>query len=109
MKKVLQVDPLTKTADVAQADGEGGLVVTTTQDVTEIVEANKAQYAQIDEKARWSGEVFGNKIASIPLAVFQELNQMGICRGFAVVDQKKFKVWLNDPANQYFRTRPGRV
>jgi hypothetical protein len=109
MKKVLQVDPLTKTADIAQADGEGGLVITTVQDVSDIVESNKSQYAKVDEKAKWSGEVFGNKVASIPLAVFQDLNKMGICRGFAVVDQKKFKAWLNDPANQYFRTRPGRI
>jgi hypothetical protein len=109
MKKVLQVDQLTKTQDIAQADGEGGLVITTTQDVTDIVESNKAQYAQTDEKTKWSGEVFGNKVASIPLAVFQDLNKMGICRGFAVIDQKRFKAWLNDPANQFFRTRPGRV
>jgi hypothetical protein len=109
MKKVLSVDPLTKTVDTVTADGEGGIVVTTSQDVSEILESNKAQYNQTDERARWSGEVFGNKIASIPLAVFQELNQKGICRGFAVIDKKRFKDWLNDPEQRHFRTRPGRV
>jgi hypothetical protein len=109
MKKVLQVDSLTKTADIAQSDGEGGLVITTTQDVTEIIEQNKSDYAQMDERSRWSGEVFGNHIARIPLSVFQELNQQGICQGFAVLDQKKFKAFLNNPDNRHFRTRPGRV
>jgi len=30
-------------------------------------------------------------------------------RGFAVVDEKKFKEFLNNPDNRFFRTRPGRV
>jgi hypothetical protein len=30
-------------------------------------------------------------------------------RGFHIIDQKKFKAWLNDPENRYFRTRPGRI
>jgi hypothetical protein len=99
-------DAATKTVETAQADGEGGLIITTTQDCTDIVEKNKAEYAQTDEKTRYGDWA---KVASIPLAVFQELNQKGICRGFAVVDQKAFKAWLNDPEQRYFRTRPGRV
>jgi len=106
---LFSVDPLSKTVVTAQADGDGGVILTTTQDVSAIVEANKAEYAQYDEKAKWSGEVFGNKIASIPDNVFMKLNEMGICRGFAVIDQKKFRAWLNDPDNRYFRTRPGKV
>jgi len=106
MKRVFSVDPLTKTADIATDDGEGGLIITTTQDCTDIVENNKAQYAQTDEKTRYGDWA---KVASIPLSVFQELNKLGICKGFAVTDQKKFKAWLNDPQNRSFRTRPGRV
>jgi hypothetical protein len=106
MKRVLSVDPLTKSAEIATDDGEGGLIITTTQDCTDIIENNKAQYAQTDEREKYGDWA---KVASIPLAVFQDLNSLGICKGFAVVDQKKFKDWLNDPENRYFRTRPGRV
>jgi hypothetical protein len=30
-------------------------------------------------------------------------------RGFAVIDEKRFKAWMNDPENRHFRTRPGKV
>jgi hypothetical protein len=106
MKRVLSVDPLTKSAEIATDDGEGGLIITTTQDCTDIIENNKAQYAQTDERKKYGD---WDKVASIPLAVFQDLNKLGICQGFAVTDQKKFKEWLNNPENRYFRTRPGRV
>jgi len=103
---IFSVDKATKTIETAQADGEGGLIITTTQDCTDIIENNKAQYAQTDERTRYGD---WDKVASIPLAVFQDLNTLGICKGFAVTDQKKFKEWLNNPENRYFRTRPGRV
>jgi len=93
----------------AHADGEGGLVIETKQDVTDIVESNRKHYNAYDERARWSDELFGNRIASIPLTVIDDLNHKGIMRGFAVVDQAKFKAWLNEPDNRAFRTRPGRV
>jgi hypothetical protein len=89
------------------ADGEGGLVIETTQDVTPIIEANKAQYNATDERKRW-GDGW-ERVGSIPLTMIQKLNEMGICKGFAIVDQKKMKAFLNDPENRYLRTRPGRV
>jgi len=30
-------------------------------------------------------------------------------RGFHVLDMPKFKHWLNDPDNRFFRTKPGKV
>ena len=53
--------------------------------------------------------MFDNKIASIPMTVIDRLNQKGIMRGFHVLDQKKFKEWLNDPDNRFFRTKQGRI
>ena len=49
------------------------------------------------------------KIASLPMVVIDDLNKKGIMRGFAVMDQKRFKAFLNDPDNRFFRTRPGEV
>lgn len=89
------------------ADGEGGLVIQTSQDVSALLEQNKAQYNATDERKRW-GDGW-ERVGSIPLTMIQKLNELGICKGFAIVDQKKMKAFLNDPENKYLRTRPGRI
>jgi hypothetical protein len=94
---------------VAHADGDGGIVIETRQDITQNIEQNRKEFNSFDERAKWSDEMLGNKIASIPLTVIDDLNAKGIMRGFTVVDQKRMKDWLNSPDNRYFRTRPGRV
>ena len=94
---------------VAHADGDGGIIVETRQDITANIEQNLKEFNSYDERARWSDDMFGNKVASIPLTVIDDLNAKGIMRGFAVVDEKKFKEFLNSPDNRFFRTRPGRV
>lgn len=91
------------------ADGEGGIIIETRQDVSAIVEQNKKEYNSYDERARWSDELLGNKVASIPYSVIDDLNKVGIMRGFAVIDEKRFACWLNDPLNRAWRTRTGRV
>jgi hypothetical protein len=91
------------------ADGEGGIVIQTRQDVSDIVEQNKKEYNSYDERARWSDQLFGNKVASIPMTVIDDLNKAGIMRGFAVLDDKRFASWLNDPMNRAWRTRTGVV
>ena len=91
------------------ADGEGGIVIQTRQDVSDIVEQNKKEYNSYDERARWSDQLFGNKVASIPMTVIDDLNKVGIMRGFAILDEKRFASWLNDPMNRAWRTRTGVV
>ena len=93
----------------AHAADDGGIVIESSQDVGGIIESNKAQFNSYDERAKWSDHLFGNKIASVPLVVIDDLNKKGIMRGFHVVDQARFKEWLNNPDNRAFRTRPGRV
>ena len=88
------------------ADGEGGIVIQSSTDIAPILEANKARYNQTDERARWGN---GQLVADIPFTVIDDLNRQGILRGFAVLDQKRMKAWLNNPDNRYFRTRPGKV
>lgn len=105
-KRILHVDHDTNTVHFSQDDGDGGIIITTRQDVTEIVEDNKAHYAMTDSRARW-GEM--TRVANIPNAVIQDLNKKGILRGFHILDTKRFKAWLNDSDNQHFRVRPGRV
>jgi len=91
------------------ADGEGGIVIQTRQDVTNIMEQNKKEFNSFDERAKWSDQLFGNKVASIPMTVIDDLNKAGIMRGFAVLDDKRFAMWLNDPMNRAWRTRTGKV
>ena len=87
-------------------DLDGKYVIETAQDISGIIESNKAQFNAIDEKAKW-GE--WSKIASLPFVVVDDLNKKGIMRGFAVMDEKRFRAFLNDPDNRFFRTRPGQV
>jgi len=94
---------------VAHADGDGGIIIETRQDISGNIEQNRKEFNSFDERAKWSDDMFGNKVASIPLTVIDDLNAKGIMRGFAVLDQKRMKEWLNSPDNRYFRTRPGQV
>jgi hypothetical protein len=105
MKKIFTSDDIRKT-EVESTD-DGGLIFQTEQDVTSIIEQNKKEYNATN--GRWGDDVFDNKIASIPLTVIDELNKQGVMRGFHVVDQKRFRQWLNEPDNRFFRTRQGKV
>lgn len=92
---------------VAHADNEGGLIIQTVQDVSELVEKNKQEFNSYDERAKWSDELYGNKVASIPFTAIDDLNKQGIMRGFHIVDDVRFAMWLNNPDNRAWRTRPG--
>ena len=83
------------------------LIVEQTEDVSSLVEQNKKEYNAADTK--WSDQLFGNKVASIPNIAIDKLNQEGIMRGFEILDQKRFFSWLNDSDNIAFRTKPGRL
>ena len=89
---------------VYEADNK--LIIENSQDISTVLESNKSRYAATDERARWSEF---EHIGWIPDSVIIELNRQNILRGYAVVDQKKFKAWLNDSDNRHFRSRPGRV
>ena len=109
----MNINEIAKNTKVVQRKAhtadDGGIVIESSQDVGGIIESNKAQFNSYDERARWSDHLFGNKVASVPLVVIDDLNKKGIMRGFHVVDQARFKEWLNNPDNRAFRTRPGRV
>lgn len=74
-------------------------VIQKSQDVSAIIEANKAEFNAAPERwGEWS------KVGSIPLSVYYELERKGILQ-----DQKALAKWLNDPDNRAFRTRPGTI
>lgn len=90
-------------------DNGDQLVIVKSQDISAILEMNKREYAAQDERKNWGEGAFSNKVASIPLAVFADLEKLGITRGFAVIDKKRFNAWLNNPDNRAFRTRAGKI
>ena len=74
-------------------DGDGGIVIETKQDITEILEANKAQREFDKQRLGHLNEL--HHVARIPYTVIDDLNQQGIMRGFAVIDQERFAQFLN--------------
>lgn len=87
-------------------DLDGKYFIENKQDISQILENNKAEYNAIDENAKW-GDL--TKVASLPNVVIDDLNRQGIMRGFAVMDEKRFRAFLNHPDNRFFRTRPGQL
>jgi hypothetical protein len=77
----------------AFADGDGGLIIETKQDITDILEANKIQREFDKQRTGHLNEL--HHVARIPYTVIDDLNQQGIMRGFAVVDQERFAQFLN--------------
>ena len=99
---IISSNPVAKVTETHHYDDTTGIsYLDTVQDVTEIVEANKALHNLVDERTPWGG---GRRVASIPVTVWEELRKRGITN-----DPKKFRMWLNDPDNRYFRTAPGKV
>ena len=74
-------------------------IIEKSQDITGIIEANKAEFNASPE--RW-GEF--TKVGSIPMVVYYDLERRGILQ-----DQKALAKWLNDPDNRAFRTRSGTI
>lgn len=106
MSKLFNVDTEVGRHTVAHDDGDGGLILETKQDISEILEANKRDYNSITSVDRW-GDL--THIARIPYTVIDDLNKKGIMRGFAVVDEGAFASFLNNPENRFLRVRPGNI
>ena len=99
-EKIFDVDPLSGiTSYWHYDDATDTALIEKRQDVSEIVEANKAEFNEDHGRyGEWT------KVASIPLSVYYDLKAQGI-----VDDPVAMKRWLNDADNRLFRTRPGTV
>lgn len=75
------------------SDDNGGIIIETKQDISDILDRNKA--LQEVDKARLGATEDLHLIGSIPFTAIDKLNQMGIMRGFYIVDEVAFKKWLN--------------
>lgn len=73
-----------------------------TQDAAPLLEQNLLLRNASPET--WEGDGHGVRVAQLPLHVWMELKTKGI-----IDDKKRFRAWLNDSDNRYFRTKLGRV
>jgi hypothetical protein len=81
-------------------DSETGLpIITFTQDVKPIIEANK----RAANNFTGTNKDGFTRVASIPNVVVQRLMQTGIW-----YDEQAMNAWLDDPDNRFFRTDDGR-
>lgn len=102
MRRLISKHPDTGTEQWYVSDPtEGKFRFETVQNVTPFLEAAKASYNSIDERAKW-GEMA--LVARIPNSVYYDLKRKGIAD-----DPARMKRWLNDRDNRFFRTRPGVV
>lgn len=110
-KRLLEYDSVIKRKKTFHVLADGWAIEEKT-DVTDIIEANKAQYAATDERAPYKGDVLdGNtKVASIPMVEYFALVRAGIIdpEGNCHDDTRLLR-WLQDRSNLHFRTRPGRL
>ena len=83
------------------------MVIEQAQDVSALIDQNRKDYNNAETK--WSDQLFGNRVASIPFTAIDKLNKLGVMKGYNILDQKRFFAWLNDPDNLYFRTKPGKL
>jgi hypothetical protein len=89
---------------------EQDIVLETVQDIEPIIEANKAILNNVDASASSARFGDGKLVAQIPIVIMLQLVSKGILSPkFAVLDEKRFSAWINDPENRYFRTFPGTV
>lgn len=99
--RIIDADPFFGTDKYYEIDGQ--YYIENTQDVAGLIERNKAEFNNVDERARFKKESF-NKVASIPMTIYADLERRGI-----IQDQKRLRRWLNDRDNMVFRTRPGKL
>ena len=100
MKKALDYDPNTGISHVFHYDElTDEATITAEQDITNVIEMNKALYNRDHGKhGEWT------HVAQIPMVVYLDLKKKGI-----IDDPAAMKRWLNDADNRFFRTRPGSV
>lgn len=106
--RLFDVDPLTGITEFFHYDPDtDGFSIEAVQDVEPILEANKALWNSTEAHTRY-GE--WQRIASLPNVIIMELSKQGILSAAgAVLDQERFRRWLNDRDNLLFRTRAGKV
>ncbi len=92
-------------ASVVHADGDGGIIIETKQDVTDILtEINEIREA---DKARTGHLRDFHHVGKIPFTVIDDMNKRGVMKGFTILDDVEFNKWLNSDEGQIWKTYRG--
>jgi hypothetical protein len=84
-----------------------GFTIESRQDVEPLLEQNQRLWNETERSTRY-GE--WTRIASLPAVIVMQLAEQHILRmDGSILDDKKYRAWLNDSANRLFRTRAGNV
>jgi len=104
---VLDHDEQSKTTEYYHFDPtDHSFMIETRQDISGLIEMNKAVVN--NARGDWKGEF--HHVARIPNVILMDLAQQGIVTPAGkVLDEKRYKAWLNDPANSAFRVKGGKV
>ena len=78
---------------VVHADGDGGIIIETKQDVTDILK--EVEQIREEDKARTGHLKDFHHVGKIPFTVIDEMNKKGIMRGFTIIDDAEFAKWMN--------------
>lgn len=103
--RFFDADPLTGAVEYYHYDLETkGFFIERRMDVEPLIEVNKA--LSNDAAEHWRGDM--HHVASLPDVIVHQLMQQGILAGPGkVLDETRFRAWLNDRDNRAFRTKPG--
>lgn len=105
MERLVTDDPIGGRRVVLHEDAvTGELIQETTADVTELIETNKYEFNTQDKRTAFIKRNGLVKAASIPIDLWFKIKKEGI-----VDDPVRYRRWLNDPDNRFFRTVPGKV
>lgn len=107
MELLFDRDPLTGTIQKFHYSDDDKVTITDTQDVTAIIEQNKALQNSGVQHSRKSGL---RRVASIPLNILFELKKKWRDQGLSWEErQVELHRWLNDKDNLAFRTDNTRI
>lgn len=98
---------MTYRQQTVHSDGDGGIVIETKQDVTEILESNNQIREADKERTGHVNEL--HHVARIPFTVIDDLNKKGVMKGFNIVDDVAFARWLNDSENAQWKVYRGTI
>lgn len=99
-------DPLTGMTEYFYYDPDtDGFTIETVQNVGAILELSK--YMNNNAPLRWGDFTH---VKHIPAVFAMELAKQGIMSaGYRILDEARFKAWLNERDTNFLRTRPGKV
>jgi len=107
-REFMWANPMLGTITYAVDDpSTDGFWLETVQDLEPAMEANKRDLSNAGSSPRFGD---GKIVASIPLVLLMQLQKQGVLGpNFAMLDEPRFRRWLNDPENRHFRTFPGNI